>query len=80
LGVDVKDLVRVGMRLDMREDNEAKDEYDAWFQAKVQEAPKDQRPKLPHAEAMRDMRELIGRKHRDGGLAPTLPATIPRQR
>ena len=46
----------------MRETKEAKDDYDAWFRTKVQEALEDQRPTVPHAEVMRDMRELIGRK------------------
>ena len=36
--------------------------YDAWFRAKVQEALEDKRPTVPHAEVMREMRELIGRK------------------
>ena len=38
--------------------------YDAWFRAKVQEALQDQRPTLPHAEVMREMRGLIERKRR----------------
>ncbi len=49
----------------MRETNETNgpdDEYEAWFRVKVQEALEDQRPKVPHEEVMRAMRELIRRK------------------
>lgn len=38
--------------------------YDAWFRAKVQEALEDERPRVPHSEVMRDMRDLIERKRR----------------
>lgn len=37
----------------MRETKEAKDEYDAWFRAKVQEALEDQRPTVPYATCAR---------------------------
>lgn len=40
------------------------DAYDAWFRAKVREALKDDRPALPHADVMAEMRELIERKRR----------------
>lgn len=62
------------MRMEMGASKDARDDYDAWFRAKVQEALEDQRRTVPHAEVMRDMRELIGRKKEEGGLAPTLPA------
>ena len=38
--------------------------YDIWFRAKVQEALEDKRPGAPHAEVMRDMRDLIDSKRR----------------
>lgn len=38
--------------------------YDAWFRAKVQEALDDTRPTVPHAEAMRQVRERIDAKRR----------------
>lgn len=40
------------------------DAYDAWFRAKVREALEDDRPAIPHAEVMDEMRELIERKTR----------------
>lgn len=40
------------------------DAYDAWFRAKVREALEDDRPGVPHAEVMAEMRELIERKRR----------------
>lgn len=46
----------------MCENKDVADEYEAWFRAKVQEALEDQRPSVSHAEVMREMRELIGRK------------------
>lgn len=46
----------------MRENKKPSDEYDAWFRARVQEALEDRRPTVPHAEVMREMRKLIGRK------------------
>ena len=46
----------------MGEIKEPKNDYDAWFRAKVQEALEDRRPTVPHADVMREMRELIGRK------------------
>ena len=48
------------------------DDCDAWFRVKVQEALEDRRPTVPHADVMRELRELIGRKQEEGGLAPTL--------
>lgn len=38
--------------------------YDAWFRAKVREALQDDRPTIPHADVMAEMRELIERKRR----------------
>jgi DNA-damage-inducible protein J len=40
------------------------DAHDAWFRAKVQEALDDARPSVPHAEAMRQVRERIDAKRR----------------
>jgi DNA-damage-inducible protein J len=40
------------------------DAHDAWFRAKVQEALDDARPTVPHAEAMRQVRERIDAKRR----------------
>ncbi|MGB3554490.1 MAG: type II toxin-antitoxin system RelB/DinJ family antitoxin [Jannaschia sp.] len=40
------------------------DAHDAWFRAKVQEALDDTRPTVPHAEAMRQVRERIDAKRR----------------
>lgn len=41
-----------------------RDAYDAWFRAKVREALKEERPPVPHAEVMAEMREPIDRKDR----------------
>lgn len=38
------------------------DAYDAWFRAKVREALEDDRPTIPHADVMAEMRELIEQK------------------
>ncbi len=46
----------------MREIKEPSDEYNAWVRAKIRGALEDQLPTVPHAEAMRDMREMIGGK------------------
>lgn len=40
------------------------DAYDAWFRAKVQEALDDARPAVPHAEAMRQVQDVIDAKRR----------------
>lgn len=40
------------------------DAYDAWFRAKVREALEDDRPTIPHADVMAEMRELIEQKRR----------------
>ena len=45
----------------MREDKAVPDDHDTWFRGKGQEALEDRRPNVPHAEVMREMRELIGR-------------------
>ncbi|CAN1569957.1 hypothetical protein MCELHM10_03143 [Paracoccaceae bacterium] len=38
------------------------DDCGAWFRAKVQVVLEERRPSVPHAEVMREMRELIGKK------------------
>ena len=38
------------------------DAYDAWFCAKVQEALDDPRPRIPHAQAMREVQDVIDAK------------------
>lgn len=40
------------------------DAYDAWFRAKVQEALDDPRPRIPHAQAMREVQDVIDAKRR----------------
>lgn len=38
------------------------DAYDTWFRAKVQEALEDQRPTVPHSQAMQQAQDLIDKK------------------
>ena len=45
----------------VREIKDPADDCDAWFRAKVQEALEDRRPPVPHADVMRELRELIER-------------------
>lgn len=40
------------------------DAYDVWFRAKVREALEDDRPTVPHADVMAEMRGLIDHKRR----------------
>lgn len=40
------------------------DAYDTWFRAKVREALEDERPSVPHADVMAEMREMIEQKRR----------------
>ena len=38
--------------------------YDRWFHARVETALADKRPKIPHDEAMSQIRQIIGNKRR----------------
>ncbi|MBP7834350.1 MAG: type II toxin-antitoxin system RelB/DinJ family antitoxin [Bifidobacterium sp.] len=70
VGLTLSDAVRIlltrvaaegGLPAGLTADSDA---YDAWFRAKVQEALADDRPALPHASVMSEMRDLISHKRR----------------
>ena len=70
VGLTLSDAVRIlltrvaaegGLPAGLTADSDA---YDAWFRAKVQEALADDRPALPHANVMSEMRDLISHKRR----------------
>lgn len=53
-------LVREFMREFIRSRKEER-EHDAWFRREVDKALKDKRPGIPHAQVMREMRNVINR-------------------
>lgn len=70
VGLTLSDAVRILLTRVAKEDGlpagltADPDVYDTWFLAKVREALEDDRPAVPHAEVMAEMRQMIDRKRR----------------
>ena len=70
VGLTISDAVRIlltrvanegGLPAGLAADPNA---YDAWFRVKVWEALNDERPTVPHADIMAEMREMIEQRRR----------------
>lgn len=70
-GLTISDAVRVLLTVIVKEGGlppfllSSPEQYDAWFRERVREAMVDNRPRVPHAEAMQRVRDNLARASAD---------------